>query len=228
MGKNGVVRLMIVICSIILQEGIYRILEPERDIEIIAKASTHLQIISLVQQKKPDVLFIDTAIPNLDISKILQSVAEKCSETKILLLLHTLEEEVFVNAITLGVRGYITDLSDVKQFIKAIRAVGNDEIWADSKIITKALTRLLPLKKNEPLIKIKLTKREEEIITLVVLGYRNKQIANNLFISEKTVKNHLGNIFNKLGISNRLNLAINFLSEDISKSSTRTKALENS
>ncbi|HXP52798.1 MAG TPA: response regulator transcription factor [Bacteroidia bacterium] len=144
-------------------------------------------------------------------------------------MLHTPDEdeEVIINSLSLGARGYLTDASSSEEFIQAIRAVSKGEIWADIKIITKVLTRLLPPRESKPDIKPNLTKREEEIVRLVVQGLSNKQISKRLFISEKTVKNHLGNIFNKLGVSSRLNLAINRLGENISKPSLRTKVPEN-
>jgi DNA-binding NarL/FixJ family response regulator len=225
---NGIVNLIVVVSSVLFLEGIDRILEPEEDIKIIAKTSNCSEIIPLVEQKKPDVLFIDTAIPNLDIVKILGLIRErKGAETKVLLLLHTLDEEVIINALSLGVRGYLTDASNAEEFIRAIRAVSKDEIWAEGKIITKVLIRLLPPRGGKSVIKPNLTKREEEIVRLVIQGLSNKQISKRLLISEKTVKNHLGNIFNKLGVSSRLNLAINRLGENISKPSPRTKVPEN-
>jgi DNA-binding NarL/FixJ family response regulator len=223
-----VIRLIVAVSFCLFCEGIYKILEPEKDVEIIAKASTHIEIIPLVEQKKPDVLFIDTAIPNLDIVKILGLIREKKgAETKVLLFLHTLDEEVIINALSLGVRGYLTDASSAEEFIQAIKAISKDEIWADIKIITKVLTRLLPPREGKPVIKPNLTKREEEIVRLVVQGLSNKQISKRLFISEKTVKNHLGNVFNKLGISDRLNLAVSRLGGNISKPNPRTKVPEN-
>lgn len=204
--------------SALFREGIRKILEPEKDIEIIAEASTQLGIILLVKQKKPDVLFIDAAIPNLDIVKILELIKEKSAETKVLLLLHTVDEKVIINAISLGVRGYLTDLSKTEQLIQAIRTISKDEIWAQRKIITKALVRLLYSEEGKPRsLQLNLTEREEQIVNLVIQGYSNKQIANKLSLSEKTVKNRLGGIFKKLGISSRLQLAIYLYDRNISK-----------
>ncbi|MBI2487227.1 MAG: response regulator transcription factor [Deltaproteobacteria bacterium] len=206
--------LMVAVSSTFFREGIRKILESEKDIEIIAEASTHQEIITLLEQKKPDVLFIDSGIPNLDIVKILEYIEEKSTGTKVLLLLHTLSEEAIINALSLGVWGYLTDTSCTGHFIQAVRAVSKGEMWAERRIITKAFARLLPQTKAKPvLIKPKLTKRKEEIIRLILQGNSNKQISKKLLISEKTVKAHLTNIFHELGLSNRLNLALDFLSE---------------
>ena len=203
------ISLMVVSSSSLFREGIRKILEPEKDIEIIAEASTQLEIIQLVEQKKPDILFIDAAIPDLDIVKTLELIKEKSAETRVLLLLHKVDEEVIINAVSLGVRGYLTDLSKTEQLIQAIRTISKDEIWAQRRIVTKALARILYSEEGKPRpLQLNLTKREEQIVNLVMQGYSNKRIANKLSLSEKTVKNHLGVIFKKLGISSRLQLAI--------------------
>ena len=189
--------------------GIHKILRPKKDIEIIAETITHQEIIPLIEQKKPDVLFIDTNLPGLDIVKILESIAEKSAETKILLLLHTLDEEPIIDAISLGVRGCLKSTANPEQLIRAVRSISKEEIWAEESIKTKVLTRFLSQVKVKPVLKPKLTKREGEIIKLVVEGYSNKQISKKLFISENTVKTHLVHIFKKFGIGHRLQLAIN-------------------
>ena len=212
------ISLMVVSSSSLFREGIRRILEPEKDIEIIAETSTQLEIIQLVEQKKPDILFIDAAIPDLDIVKTLELIKEKSAETRVLLLLHKVDEEVIINAVSLGVRGYLTDLSKTEQLIQAIRTISKDEIWAERKIVTKALARILYSEEGKPKpLQLNLTKREEQIVNLVMQGYSNKRIANKLSLSEKTVKNHLGVIFKKLGISSRLQLAIYLLDRNNSK-----------
>ncbi|HEX3037236.1 MAG TPA: response regulator transcription factor [Thermodesulfobacteriota bacterium] len=217
-GKKQVISLIVAASSALYREGIRRILEPEKDIEIIAEASTQIGIIQLVEQKKPDVLFIDAAIPNLDIVKILELIKEKSSETKVLLLLHMVDEKVIIDAISLGVRGYLTDLSKTEQLIQAIRTIRKDEIWAQRKIITKALTRTLYSEKGKPKpLQLNLTQREEQIVELVIQGYSNKKIANKLSLSEKTIKNRLGGIFRKLGISSRLQLAIHLFDRNDSQ-----------
>ena len=146
---KSTINLMLVISSSLLGEGIHKILEPEKDIEVIAEALTNLEIIPLIEQKKPDVLFIDTSIPDIDILEILELIRQKSPETKLLLLVHTLDEEAFINAVSLGIRGYLTEASDTEQFIEAIRAVGKEEIWAEREIVTRILTQLLPLRRSK-------------------------------------------------------------------------------
>ncbi len=195
-----------IICSTIFREGIRKILEPERDIEIIAEASSDQEIIPSIEQSRPNVLLIDAAICNSDIPELMNSIQEKSPETKVLLLLHTIDEDEVIKNISSGVRGCLTDVSNKEHLIQAIRTVSKDSIWMEMNSITNVLTRLIPVRKSKSGLKPKLTRREEEIVNLIVLGYSNKQISNTLFISENTVKTHLANIFSKYGITNRLQL----------------------
>lgn len=205
--KSIPVNLMVVSSSTLLRNGIRKVLEPEEGIQIVAEASTHLEVISLIEEANPDVLFIDTSLPNLDIGERLEAIMEVRPEAKVILLLHTLDEEMIINAISLGFSGVLTDVSDTTQLNKAIRAVNEGEIWAERKIITKAFKRLLPPRgKKLKLLKSILTKREEEIINLVTQGYSNKQISRELFISQSTLKTHLTNAFKKLSVTNRYQL----------------------
>lgn len=142
MGKHDGVTLMVGV-PLLFRGGICKILESEKDIEIVAEASVQEEIILFVEQKKPDVLFIDTAIPNLDIVKILESVEENSPETKVILLSRTRNEGVIINAISSGVLRYLTATSDARQLIKAIRAISKEGIWAEKKIITRYLIRSL-------------------------------------------------------------------------------------
>jgi DNA-binding NarL/FixJ family response regulator len=196
----------------LVREGVCRILESERDIEILAEASSHLGIIPLLEGRKPDILIIDTGLPDLDIMKILELIREKSAKTKVILLLRTLDEKFIMDAISFGIRGFLTDTSNAEQFTQAIRTVNRNEIWLETKIITRILTRLLPSKRGSPrFVKHELTQREKEIVKLILQGYTNKQISKKLFITEPTVKSHLVNIFRKLGVGSRLQLIVQLL-----------------
>jgi DNA-binding NarL/FixJ family response regulator len=188
------------------------LLESEKYIEIIDEISNYQDVLPIVERSKTDVLLVDTAQPNPNILEVLSSIRDRCPMTKSLLLLHEFDEDFIMNTISLGVRGYLTDTSNTDQFIQAVNAVSKDEVWGEIEIITKILTRLLPSKKGSSgLQKPSLTKRQEEIVNLIIQGYSNKQISDRLFISEKTVKSHLNNVYKKLGLSSRVQLVADFL-----------------
>lgn len=209
--------LMLVTQSNLFIEGIRRLLESEKDLQIVAEASAHQDIIPLIKQKRPDILFVDLSLPYLDVLKLLEPITEKSPETKVLLLLNTLDEEFIVSALSCGIRGYLKPSASAEQFVQAIRAMSRGEIWAERRIITRALDITLQRGKLRPVLKHNLTDREEGIIKLVIQGCGNEQIAEKLFISENTVKTHLGHIYDKLGIKNRQQLIVKLLGDDISK-----------
>jgi PAS domain S-box-containing protein len=192
----------------LVQEAMQTFLGYEKDIKIIAQVSKALELPRVVEQKKPDVVFIDMDLPNLDMAKTLGLIKEKSKDTKTVLLLHTLDEDILINAFHLGVKGYLTDELSPAQFLDAIRTVSNDEIWLGLKVINSLLTKFLHTGDIRPALKAKLTRKEKEIAKYVMKGFSNKRISSELFISENTVKTHLANLFNKLSVSNRLELAL--------------------
>lgn len=197
--------------SPLILEGIRKIIQTEKDIDIIDEASDSSEIIPIVELKKPNVLIIDTASHEIMIEELLDTIKGYSPETEIILYIHGVDEQFVINAISWGVRGFISDTSKPGHLIQAIRTVSNGHIWAELDILTKILTRILPSRTGKPkTLYPNLTKREKEIVKLVVQGDRNKAICKKLFISEKTVKSHLTNIFKKLGVRNRHQLAIRF------------------
>jgi two-component system response regulator DevR len=211
---------MLATSSILVQEGMQKILENEKNIEIIAETLNYLEIIPLIKQHRPNVLFIDTAISDLDVRRILEAISEKSAETKVLLFFHILNEERIINAFCSGARGYLTAESNKAEFIEAIKVVSKDKIWTDIKIIAQILTRLSHSRSNAGLVN--LTRREEEIAKLAAQGLSNKKISNTLFITETTVKTHLNAAFKKLGIRTRFDLPSTSLNRAVAKSGTRT------
>lgn len=207
--------------SILVQEGIHKILESERDIEIISSVSNQVEIIPLVRQNKPDLLLVDTALPKLDVEHLLELIEQESVDTKVILLLHTPDERLIINSISLGVRGFVSEASNQEQFIQAVRAVSKGEIWAEVKLITKILTQLLPSQKGfKRLLAPELTNKEEEVVKLIAQGLSNKQIAKKLYVSERTVKAHLRNMFKKFGVSSRFQLAMRFQNLGVSNPET--------
>jgi DNA-binding NarL/FixJ family response regulator len=142
------IRLMVAVPQL-FREGICKILGAEKYIKIVAEASAPLEIIALVEQNKPDVLFIDTAISSLDMVKLLESIEEKSPKTKILLLIHAYDDRVAANAIFLGAQRYLTAASGATHLIYAIRAANKDKMWTAKKIITRSLPRTLSLGRDK-------------------------------------------------------------------------------
>lgn len=210
------IRLALAISHNLYKESLKELIKSHSDIVITKEVSQYSDILPLIDDIDVDVLFLDPHLSGLNIMEYLGFVRDKKSYLKILLLLNSRDEEMVVNALCLGVKGCLDMDSTSEQFIQAVRSVGNEEIWADVSLVSKALSKILNAKKvslND--LKSKLTNKEEKIARLILQGYRNKEIAQTMFISEKTVKTHIGHIFKKLGIKSRYQLAANYLGGDI-------------
>ena len=205
-GKS--IKLMVASPYALIKDVIEGILENQTDVEMVAHALNHSDVVPVLGRKKPDVLFLDTDITNLNIMEMLELIREKRPQTKILLFFHNLDEELVLNGLHLGVRGYMAYESSIELLPKAAKALSRDELWMDANVMTKILNSLVPLGKFKRSLNDKLTKKEKEIVQLVLEGLSNRQISDKLFVSENTVKNHLAKIFSKLQVGNRFELVL--------------------
>jgi len=148
------ISLGVITSSNLVSEGIKKLIEPEKDIKLAAEASTHSEIIPLIGQVKPDVLIIDTALPNLDLEKIQKSIEGMSARTKVLLLLHSLDEMIVINALSLGVKGFITNNTKTENLSQAIRfvSVSKGEVWGDIIIMKKILEHVSLTQKSKPVL----------------------------------------------------------------------------
>jgi len=207
------IKLALAISPNLYRESLKELIKHESDIVIIREVSLYSGILPMIDDNDIDVLFLDPNLSGLNIMEYLGSVRDRRSPLKILLMLNSRDNEMVVNALCLGVKGCLDMDSSADQFVQAVRSVSNEEIWAEVNLVSKALNKILNTKKfslND--LKSKLTNKEEKIARLILQGHSNKEIAKELFISEKTVKTHVGHIFKKLGIKSRFQLTANYFS----------------
>ncbi len=209
--EKKIISVALITSSPIFVEGIQKILEDEKDIDIVAVASDKEGFNFLIVNVIHDVLIVDTSSSKLEIEEIQEPIKEKNLKTEVLLVLRNLDDEIVINALSLGVKGFLTNNTKAEKLIQAIRFVNKEEIWGDLKIMKKIITRFVIIQKGKPFVfKNILTNKEQEITNLIADGLSNKVIAQKLFICEKTVKTHLTNIYRKLGVNSRLQLAKKF------------------
>jgi two-component system, NarL family, nitrate/nitrite response regulator NarL len=194
----------------IFRDGLRRLLQLEPDFQIVAEAQDGTQVPDILRDLEPDVLLLDLKMPNLDGLSLLQRLQNQKFKTKIIVLTASDDEGEYVQAMKYGTSGIVLKQTATDLLIKSIRKVHGGEIWLDAKT-TKAVMQQFaspsdpsPRDRDKP----RLSNREREIVALVAQGFKNKEIAERMFISEQTVKNHLHNIFDKLGVSDRLELAL--------------------
>ncbi|MGA3235364.1 MAG: response regulator transcription factor [Bryobacteraceae bacterium] len=203
----------------IFRDGLCKLLALEDDFEVVAQASDGRQVLDVLQQHEPDVLLLDLKMPGLDGLGTLQRLQAAKNKTRVIVLTASDDKNEFVQAMKLGTSGIVLKQTATELLIKSIRKVHAGEIWLDSHTTAAVIRQFVandepPTLPSQPAASVRererspLSQREREIVALVAQGFKNKEMAEKMFISEQTVKNHLHNIFDKLGVSDRLELAL--------------------
>jgi len=203
------IRVLIADDHAIFREGLRKLLEAEADITVVGEAKSGSECVALAEKLKPDIVLLDLKMPEKDGLAVLGDLAGKESATKVVVLTASEDERDFVEAVRRGARGIVLKQAPSEHLVDGIRRVHTGEVWIDQRVTAGVLKAMAEgpaatTTREKPL----LTDRERQVVHLVCQGLRNKEIADKLFISEQTVKNHLHNIFDKLGVSDRLELAL--------------------
>jgi two-component system, NarL family, nitrate/nitrite response regulator NarL len=214
MDRNTPIRIAIADDHPIFRDGLRRLLETETDMKVVGEAQDGYQAVKLATEMKPDILLLDLAMPHHTGLEALRdlSTSSGAGGVRIILLTAAAEKKQIVEALQLGARGVVLKDSATQLLLKAIHAVMSGEYWVGRESVSNLVLYLRTLMQSSTeetkQKKFGLTPRELEIVSAVVAGYANKEIAEYFKISEDTVKHHLSNIFDKLGVSTRLELAL--------------------
>jgi DNA-binding NarL/FixJ family response regulator len=191
----------------IFRDGLRRLLEAETDLRVVGEASDGLDAVRMVEQLRPDLLLLDLNMPRRPGLEVARILSETQHPAHVVLLTAAIESHQVLEAVRLGVRGVVQKDAATELLLKAIRTVMSGQYWVGrEKVadIVELLRRPTPTGRKN----FGLTPRELEIVGTVVSGFSNRDIAQKLKVSEDTVKHHLTNIFNKTGVSSRLELAL--------------------
>jgi two-component system nitrate/nitrite response regulator NarL len=198
----------------IFRDGLRRLLETEPDLKVIGEACDGAEAVRLAKQLKPDILLLDLAMPRHPGLEALREMSSASNQNavRVILLTAAAEKAQIVEALQLGARGVVLKDSATQLLLKAIHTVMAGEYWVGRESVSNLVQYLRTLVQSSGeearQKKFGLTPRELEIVSAVVAGYSNKETAEYFKISEDTVKHHLSNIFDKLGVSTRLELAL--------------------
>jgi two-component system, NarL family, response regulator DegU len=207
---NGTLKVVLACYYPLLVEGVCKILEGDKSIQVISKVSNALDLVQSCEEFKFDILLLDVDLQGLNLAKVLQLLKKNKGAKVILIVNNDYSENTLVNAIRSGVRGYLLKNADSSRLLKAIRAVNDGELWVERKMMIKVLEAFSsPRRGTKGGNSIyDLTETEARVVKLVLNGGSNKDVAKNLFLSEKTVKFHLYKIFKKLSVKNRSQLIL--------------------
>lgn len=193
----------------IVLEGLEQLFRVEPDFQVVARCRDGEEALREVRAHQPDVLVLDIRMPRRDGLDVLRTVRLEGLATRVVLLTAALEEEQLVEALRMGVGGVVLKEMAPHLLVEAVREVYSGGSWLDKGSVSRVVSKLLEKEEEGGREEQQLlTPRELEVVRMVARGLRNRAIAEQLFISEGTVKIHLHNIYQKLGIDGRLELAV--------------------
>ncbi|NLL69729.1 MAG: response regulator transcription factor [Epulopiscium sp.] len=203
-----------------VRQGLKQLIELEEDIKVIAQAGDGKEGVQKVLENNPDIVLMDINMPHMNGIEAAKVLKQKKVNTKIIMLTLHNEVEYLFKTVELGIHGYVLKDSGSDILIAAIRSVYNGETYIQPNMATQ-LVHKIQYKQKTDLIETTagemegLTKRELEVLTLIAEGLLNKEIGYELCISEKTVKNHVSNIFRKLNVNDRTQAAVYAIKNNI-------------
>lgn len=201
------VKVMIADDHSMIREGLKQLLELEGDFEVIEEACDGIDCIEKLQKMVPDILLLDINMPNMNGLEVLQKIKEKKIKVKVLVLTVHNEVEYLLKAVDIGVNGYLLKDSESAELKKAIFSVMSGEDYIQPSLIPVLNAKMIDRNNDSEKIE-KLTRRELEVLKLLAVGMYNRDVAAKLNISERTVKNHVSNIFKKIDVTDRTQAAV--------------------
>jgi len=196
----------------IFREGVRKLLEAETGLQVVGLAADGCEAVALARQVEPDVLLLALAMPERTALEALRVLPSSSPAVRTIVLANGADKGEILEALRLGARGVLMKEASTEMLLKSIRGVMAGQFWVGHESVSdlvQALRNLQPpTGRDLARTRFALTPRELEMIAAVVSGYPNKDIAKKFSISEQTVKHHLTSIFDKLGVDNRLELAI--------------------
>lgn len=202
----------------VVRIGLRNMLQSDRHMQVVAEAQDGIEALQMVRTHKPDILLLDLAMPKMPGMDALRELTTETTNTRTIVLTGLADKRQILEALQLGARGVVLKDAVVEHLSACIRTVMQGQYWLEGRPVQNLVQVLhdLTAQTAPPSRKtFGLTGRELEVVTLITEGSTNKHIALTFGISEETVKRHLTNIFNKLGVGNRLELALFALNHNL-------------
>jgi|SRR5262245_24203386 two-component system NarL family response regulator len=209
-GDACAVRVLICDDHALFRRGLVMVLESEDGIDVVAEAEDGLQAVAKAQEFVPDVVLMDVRMPKLSGIQATRAIADVVPAAKILMLTVSDEEDDLYEAVKAGATGYLLKEISIEEVANAIRAVVTGQSLISPSMASKLLLEFnnLARQAEERMVVPRLTDRELQVLKLVARGLSNREVAEELFISENTVKNHVRNILEKLHLHSRMEAVV--------------------
>ncbi len=214
------IRVMLAEDHSMVRQGLKQLIELESDIKVVAEAANGIDAVNYYSLELPDVMLMDINMPKQNGLQALEAIKQKHPDAKIIMLTIHQDREYLFKALQLGANGYVLKDADGAVLVEAIRKVYQGEAYIQPNMAKELIVEFKRFTSGEASSSRKnslLSDRELEVLDLIAKGFLNKEIAKTLFISEKTVKNHISNIFKKLNVSDRTQAAVYALKNNLVK-----------
>ena len=186
----------------VVRQGLKTLVDTQDDLEVVGEAGDVDNAIRQVGYHSPDVVVMDVRLPDGTGVEACREIRSRWPDVKVLMLTSYADEEALVSSIMAGASGYILKRIDSKDLVDAVRRVGNGESLLDPNLTDRLFARIRGDEPDDPLL-ARLSPQERKILDLIAEGKTNRQIAEELFLAEKTVKNYVSNLLSKLEMSRR-------------------------
>lgn len=209
--RSQQVRVIIADDHPVVRIGVRNVLAAHGNFLILGEAERGDETIRMAVEMRPDILLLDVQMPHSKGFDAIREITAECPETRVVLLTGAIQSSELAEAFVAGARGIVLKSALTEQIASALRAVMDGFFWAQGHRIEHlagVLNELRAQARQESADRFNLTRRELEVVALIVRGFSNRDIAKHFNLSEETVKRHLSNTFEKLGVSTRLELAI--------------------
>jgi DNA-binding NarL/FixJ family response regulator len=202
------IRLLLVDDHLVVRLGLAALLDGEPGMTVVGEAGNAAEAVALAGQLSPDIVLMDIRLPDRSGIAACQEIRQRWPHIRVIMLTSYTDEDLVLEAIDAGAAGYLLKQLNADELIRALQAVAKGDVLLDASITQKVLQRVRKAEQDSKLLPFReLSDREYQILKLMAIGKTNAEIAADLFLSEKTVGNHVSTILSKLGVTNRIEAA---------------------
>jgi NarL family two-component system response regulator LiaR len=201
-----VIRVLVVDDHAVVREGLRTFLQLQKGIEVAGEAADGREALEEAARLRPDVILMDLVMPGLDGVAAMRALRDTVPQARVIVLTSFLDDDKLLPALRSGAAGYLLKNAQPRELARAVRAAHAGEAVLDPVVAARLVETLAADGGEQPIDR--LTPREREVLVLIGRGFANKRIAQELELSEKTVKTHVGHVLAKLGVSDRTQAAV--------------------
>jgi len=220
---RGPIRIVVADDHPLYRDGLRALVARTADLELVGEAATGIEAVEAVERTHPDVVLMDLRMPGMTGIEATRTILERRPETRVLILTMSENDDSLFAAMRAGARGYLPKDADSAELVHAIRAAAVGEVIFGQSIAAKVQTFFATTRAPAAAPFPELTDREDEVLELIAQGRSNAEIGTRLGISDKTVRNHVANVFSKLRVADRAQAIVRAREAGLGRESSETR-----